>query len=253
MDRLPVDHPAEVVAQRGQAIYQAMLRQSPNIRCGDFATIGADDLACLFDLYNCQVFDGWFTTALADKADGPLRFRVSATMTRSGGKTTRSRRRGLNRRWRDRYEIAVAGKLLFMTFHDVPRPVVVCGQACRDRLEALQRIMEHEIVHLAEFLLWGKSSCAGRRFKQLAKRIFGHGGTKHELVTPHERAAVRHGISVGSQVEFDVQGLCLVGRVNRITQRATVLVEAARGRRYTDGKTYDKYLVPVPTLRLVGG
>jgi len=82
-----------------------------------------------------------------------------------------------------------------MTFGDIERPVEVCGLPCVDRLAALQRIMEHEIIHLAEFLTWGKSSCGKTRFKQMAKGIFSHAGTKHDLVTPHERASVRQGIS----------------------------------------------------------
>jgi hypothetical protein len=49
------------------------------------------------------------------------------------------------------YEIAVSTLLLFQTFREPGRPVVVGGLVCRDRLDALQRIMEHELLHLAEF------------------------------------------------------------------------------------------------------
>jgi len=39
--------------------------------------------------------------------------------------------------------------------------------------------------------------------------------------------------------------------VNRITKRATVLVEDERGMRYSDGKRYAKFYVPVASLELV--
>jgi len=38
------------------------------------------------------------------------------------------------------------------------------------------------------------------------------------------------------------------GTVNRITKRATVLVEDPEGEPYSDGKRYRKYLVPLQLL-----
>ena len=169
-------------------------------------------------------------------------------MTRAGGKTTLYRRRIPGGQVQAHYEIAVASRMLFMTFKDVQRPVVVCGLTCTNRLEALQRILEHEIIHLAELVTYGKSGCGGRRFKELAAGIFGHAGTKHALVTPMEHAAAQHGIRVGSLVCFDFEGRRLVGRVNRAHSRATVLVEDAKGLPYSDGKKYQKFYVPFGML-----
>ena len=50
------------------------------------------------------------------------------------------------------------------------------GLVCRDRLEALQRIFEHELLHLAEFLGWGRSNCRAENFHALSRRIFAHEG-----------------------------------------------------------------------------
>jgi hypothetical protein len=140
--------------------------------------------------------------------------------------------------------------MLFLTFRGIERPVVVSGLICTDRLQALQRIFEHELLHLAEFLLWDESSCSGIRFRRLARNIFGHLSTKHALVTPGEQAFVQHGVRVGSMVAFVFGGRRLVGRVNRIRHRATVLVEDAGGTDYTDGRKYLKFYVPVPRLEL---
>ena len=41
----------EAVRERSRRIYEAVLDESPRIRAGNFATIGADDLERLFHLY----------------------------------------------------------------------------------------------------------------------------------------------------------------------------------------------------------
>jgi hypothetical protein len=253
VDPLTIHNPPGFITAKTTAIYRTMLGQSSQMREGNFTVIGTDDLARLFRLYDDQFYGGWLTATVAARAAGPLIFRLSSTMTRAGGKTIRHHRNSPDGKPHDHYEIAVACRLLFMTFGDIQRPVVVCGLPCTDRLHALQRITEHEIIHLTELLVWGKSSCAAPRFKTLVQNIFGHPSTKHDLVTPRERAVVQHGVKVGDTVEFDFEGVRHVGRINRIHHRATVLVEASDGLRYSDGKTYKKFYVPLPMLRIVQG
>ena len=111
--------------------------------------------------------------------------------------------------------------------------------------------MEHEIVHLIEMLLWGKSSCSQPRFHSITRRFFGHTQNKHNLTTPKEKAFVKFGIRPGVKVRFRFDGIEHTGIVNRVSKRATVLVEDSRGRRYTDGKHYAKFYVPVQMLEAV--
>jgi hypothetical protein len=150
-----------------------------------------------------------------------------------------------------RYEIAISTALLFQTFQDVPRPVRVNGLECRDRLEALQRIFEHELLHLIEMLVWGRSSCAGTNFKALAWNYFAHTETRHDLVTQRERARALFEVRVGDTVAFEFEGVRHVGLVNRITRRATVLVESSDGEAYSNGKRYKKFYIPLPMLKKV--
>ena len=167
----------------------------------------------MFDLYDAAFFDGLLDTMLrADRAE--LSFRLSRRMTRVAGTTTHLRAQSLaptRPRAADRYEIAVSTTLLFGTFRDVDRPVTVGGLACRDRLEALQRIFEHELLHLAEFLAWGDSSCTQANFHRLSQHIFGHAGVEHDLVTPHEVAATTYAVCPGDRVGFEHEGVRLVG------------------------------------------
>ena len=148
-----------------------------------------------------------------------------------------------------RYEIAISTPLLYQTFADVHRPVRVNGLLCRDRVEALQRVFEHELLHLLEMLLWARSSCSAPRFKGLAWNYFGHTATKHDLVTQPERASHRFGLRLGDRVAFVFDGVRRVGVVRRITRRATILVESAAGAPYSDGKRYEKFYVPLGQLR----
>ena len=131
----------------------------------------------------------------------PVRFRLSRRMTTSAGQTARSR--PTNRRGRRWYEISVSTTLLFQCFAgDDHRPITVTGLLCHDRLEALQRVMEHELIHLTERLLWTTSSCAARRFQSMAWRLFRHTTHTHALITPRERALAKFGVYPGFPTLF---------------------------------------------------
>ena len=249
---IAVRNSPEIIAAKTSDIYQLTLRESRAISEPNFQLMDVDDLALMFHRYDQLFFENWLSNAIASTAGAKLSFRLSSTMTRAGGKTIR-KLVGLRNGTRASYfEIAIATRMLFMNFRESHRPVTVCGLVCTNRLEALQRIMEHEILHLAEMLCWGKSSCSARRFKTLSANIFGHTSSKHDLITPVENAAVEHTVKIGARVEFDFDGKRLVGLVNRIHHRATVLVEARAGVRYRSGKTYQKYYIPLPLLRVYG-
>ena len=109
------------------------------------------------------------------------------------------------------------------------------------------RIMEHECVHLCELLCWDASSCRQERFQGIAHRVFGHTDFRHALVTPQEHAS-KLGILPGTAVSFEFEGKRLHGIVNRITRRATVLVPDSAGERFSDGRSYHRYYVPIQLL-----
>ena len=224
-------------------IGQRLLRASPYACEPDFTRIHPDDLSFLFSAYDERFLDG-----LCGKVLGPggVFFRLSSRMTRAGGKTTLLREPdGVAR-----FEIAVATSILFDGFADGDPEVSVGGLVCRHRLDALQRLFEHELVHLAEWLCWDESHCGRKRFQDIAFRLFLQRAHTHRLITRPERAAAM-GISVGALVTFRYRGKRLQGRVNRVTKRATVLVEDPEGTRWSDGRRYVGYYVPLGGLRPV--
>lgn len=242
------------IARKTRAVYDAVLSRSSQLTKGNFESISPADLSLLFDLYDEHFYAGDLDGLV--KASGvPVTFELSARLTRSAGLTKRfaaRARRGEPPRTAARYEIALSTTLLFQTFRDVERTVRVNGLVCNDRLEAAQRVFEHELTHLLEMLVWGSSNCDQGRFRALVRNYFGHPQTRHDLVTQQERARARFDVRVGDRVAFEFEGVRHEGVVNRITRRATILVEGATGEVYTDGKRYVKYYIPLPMLEKVG-
>ncbi len=234
---------AELIQERVNQIQRDVLAHSRYIREANFTSIHSRDLEFLFAAYDERFFASLCRQALEGRK---LRFRLSPRMTMAGGKTTRF----IARTGEVSYEIAIASSLLFDGFGEMDRAISACGLECKNRLEALQRIFEHEMVHLTELLCWENSECRAARFQDIAGRLFLHQAHTHNLITRRERAAVS-GIRIGSRVTFVFEGRRLTGRVNRVTKRATVLVEDSDGRKYSDGSRYKSYYVPIAHLQLV--
>jgi hypothetical protein len=231
----------EDTREHQQAIARGLLAGSRFVKEANFTAIHPEDLEYLFAAYDERFLDRLCRHALNGRR---LTFTLSSRMTKSGGITKFIRTRG----GEERFEIAIASGILFDGFTESARRTTVCGIECESRLEALQRIFEHELIHLAEQLCWRNSNCAAPRFQEIAARLFLHRAHTHNLITRREVAA-ESGIRRGTMVSFEFEGRRLSGRVARITQRATVLVEDAGGARYTDGKYYRRYYVPLGALK----
>lgn len=229
-------------------IHNQMLRNSDSIRTPNFSKISSADLGVLFQLTDECFFDGSVGRLCESVAKRPLSFRLSTRMTTSGGMTTMHSIGSKRSPKQIEFEIAIATTPLFHTFKE-STGAKVGGMNCRSRLEALQRIMEHEMVHLIELLLWHDSNCAASQFKRIAKRFFRHTESNHQLLTPTDLARKRLGIQPGDRVRFAVEGREFTGYVNRITKRATVLVEDPDGIQYSDGRKYHKFYVPLQRLK----
>ena len=121
--------------------------QSPN-----FSLTTASDLQGMAERYDRFFFDGH---CLKLAPHFGMQFRWSKRMTSTGGKTVRmthtDRQSGLQQ---THYEIVLSTPLLFQTFGDLHRPIRVTGMLCTNRLQAMQRILEHELIHLVEMLVW---------------------------------------------------------------------------------------------------
>ena len=233
--------------QLRREIYEQMLMSSRTMQGPNFHKVGRDDVSRLIRLYDDRFFDGKILAAAS--AEG-ISFGLSSRMTSVAGKLVTQYPEG-NYDGRRQFELVLSSTLLFQTFEDVSRPIEVAGCLCHDRLEAMQRIAEHEFVHLIEMLIWNDGNCSEARFQSIANRYFGHTDYQHNLITQRERAAVKFNIRVGDEVLFHHDGHRMQGRVNRITRRATVLVPNPQGEPFSDGKRYSRYYVPLERLQRV--
>lgn len=241
--------PDAEIQTRRKTIYREILAESRCVKEGNFTVLETTDLRRLFSKYDAVYFGGKCEELTT--TPNSLRFRLSNRMTSAAGKTYQRRPRHLQTRAAD-YEIAISTALLYETFNEETRPITVSGVLCMDRLEALQRIFEHELLHLIEMLVWDHSSCSADRFRSMAHRLFGHLQSTHQLITPREVAHKKYGIRPGQAVKFIFEGRRYIGVVNRVTKRATVLVPDKTGERYSDGKHYLKFYIPLPMLTPVG-
>ena len=239
--------PASQRDQWRRQIYEQMLLTSRCIDGPNFQKVSPEDVSRMIRLYDDRFFDGRILSAAS--AEG-ISFQLSSRMTSVGGKLVTQYPEG-NYDGRRQFELVLSSTLLFQTFEDVSRPIEVAGCLCHDRLEAMQRIAEHEFVHLIEMLIWNDGNCSEARYQSIAHRYFGHTDYQHNLITQRERAAVRFNIRVGDDVVFHHEGHRMQGRVNRITRRATVLVPNPAGQKFSDGKRYSRYYVPLERLRRV--
>ncbi len=237
----------EEIESRQAAIHRETLLLSRLIDRPNFFRMETDDIARMVRLYDDYFFDGEIIPAA--QAEG-LSFGLSSRMTRVAGKLVTHYDPG-RRHGPRKFELVLSSTLLFQTFEDVNRPVVVTGHKCRNRLEAMQRITEHEFTHLVEMLVWNEGNCSDPRFQSIAKRYFAHTDYHHDLITQRERAAKRFDIRVGDKVRFASERGVLIGRINRITRRATVLVSDPRGEKFSDGSCYQRYYVPLERLTKV--
>jgi hypothetical protein len=234
---------AEAIAAARQVVRDRLLRSSRTLDGPAFTRLHADDLAALVADYDEGFLAGCLRPALGTS---PVRFGFSTRATRRGGGTRRTARVGGETVG---YQIVISTTPLIESFQGCGEEVRVCGLPCADRLDALQRVMEHELIHLAEMLAWETSSCSRPRFQGIASRLFGHTSHLHEMPTPAQRASVIHGIRPGDAVSFEHEGKRHEGIVNRITKRASVLLPDQAGRVFSDGRRYRVVYVPIQMLR----
>lgn len=235
------------IATYQREIHQQTLMLSRTIDRPNFSRIGREDLVRMVRMYDDRFFGGKILPTAA--AEG-LTFGLSSRMTRVAGKLVTHYPEG-DHDGRREFELVLSTTLLFQTFEETGQSVEVTGCLCGDRLEAMQRVAEHELVHLVEMLIWNDGNCNQARFQSIASRYFGHTDYRHGLITQRERALQKFNIRVGDQVQFAHDGKRLVGRVNRITRRATVLVPDKKGERFSDGGRYLRFYVPLERLRRI--
>jgi hypothetical protein len=207
--------------------------------------LAGSDLYLLFSSYDALFFRNQLSRLLT-VTRSHLRFEVSTRMSSAGANISLHGSGNTHHV----YRVAVSAPVLATSFRTPGEAFLVNGVQCTDRLEALQLILEHELVHLYELLRTGRSA-HGPMFRRTALDLFGHTDYRHALMTPSTLVAAALALRLDDPVSFTFAGRRLVGTLNRVTSRATVLVPDRGGVQYTDGQTYRKFYVPVDALTKV--
>ncbi len=237
----------KTIVQKRSQIFEEFLRLSQNIEDGNFKMISTDDLKLLFELYD-KVF---FCSDFSNVYKGSFRFSLSKRMTKSAGLTLCPK--NINTLKPEDIVIEFRFGVNFFFYYDLSnKDKFVSGIKTHNALEALQLVLEHEICHAIEFILYHQSSCKGKRFKTLANNLFNHSSSYHALPTNREIAKERLGLSIGNRVFFQYENESFEGFINGINKRATVMVKNKDGN-YVDrqGNRYTKYYVPLNQLTLI--
>ncbi len=194
-----------------------------------------DDIGHMARLYDTH----FFGMALCRRLEGRITYTFSTRMTRTAGKVAYNRKDKA-------YVLSLSHPLVVRAFMGGPEGYDVNGRWCTSGLEAMMCVLEHEMVHLLEFELYGKSSCGRRQFKALAGNIFGHTATKHSLGVSERRKLEATVLPLGSKVRFEHWGRTYTGTLARVTKRATVMLDRSSGGRY------EKFYVPLDKLSAAG-
>jgi len=228
----------EIVGKRN-AIRNKFIIKSKNVKSGEINCMANEDLKVLFDLYDEEFFNNYFSKSFK----GSLIFSLSTRMTSAAGKTIYSKKIKLLREEEEMYEIRMGIKF-FYQYYKVERDKIVSGINTKDSLEAFQIVFEHELCHLIELHLHKESSCKKLRYKKMVNCMFAHTDVVHQLPSQKEIVLKDYGLNIGQKVSFISGRIKYSGVIYKINKRATVMVKNSKGT-YKDrnGNTYSKWYV----------
>ncbi|WP_291722999.1 SprT-like domain-containing protein [Bernardetia sp.] len=235
----------EEIEQRFDKIRQQVFIQSKQIKTENFSVVSNDDIKLIFNLYDTHFFDNYFKE---NEVTSKMAFDWSKKMTSAGGKLMYYK---VTKQNPVQFRMRISAYLIFNSFkNDSAKTVNLAGFQTKNRLEALMHVIEHEIIHLVEFLAFGDSSCRKDNFKKLANHIFGHTAFTHQLLTGRMEALKEYDLKVGDWVNFSFDGKEYTGFIHRITKRATVMALDKNGE-YKDnkGNRFKKYYILLKYLK----
>ncbi len=235
------------INERFEKVGQQVFIQSKQIKTDNFQVVSNDDIKLIFQLYDTYFFDNYFKE---NKVIDKMAFDFSKKMTSAGGKLMYYKITNQNP---IQFRMRISAYLIFNSFKDDAKTTInLVGYETKNRLEALMHVIEHEIIHLIEFLAFNDSSCKKDNFKKLANQIFGHTAFTHQLLTGKMEALKEYNLRVGDWVTFSFDGKNYKGFIQRITKRATVMALDENGI-YKDnkGNRFTKYYILLKYLKKI--
>jgi hypothetical protein len=182
------------------------------------------DIKKLFSLYDQYFFNNRLSRHIN------MNFELSNKLTKSAGNIRFNTKQ-------NSAKITFSLPRIFVVDYKNESGYLVNGLLCKSPIDALMRVMEHELTHLIEFILYGNSNCNDARFIQLSYQLWGHTENKHHLGIDTPTQTTLYGFRKGDKVSFVYQDTIHHGVINRVGKRATVIVDGIK-----------KYYVPLQML-----
>jgi hypothetical protein len=172
----------------------------------------------IYDYYDTHFFDGLLERQIKSRGHGGINFEVSNKATSIGG--------SVRLRKEEPIRLMLARSVIEDVTKDKVDALKVNGLPIINRVDAIMRVMEHELVHVALLTSENKAHILehhGPLFKAMVKGLFGHTGTKHELsINKHfigKKKVPRDKLRVGKFVAFSNNDQTIgYGRVVKINQ-----------------------------------
>lgn len=242
---LEIRYTEEEIKYKRYQVAELLMARSAHVKSSDVTAVSDRDLHLLFACYDQVFFENWFKESFP----GTLQFSFSRRMTKSAGKTYFPKDADPARPENLVIQVKISIDMIF-AYGAVENSNRVGGITTRNSLEALQVVLEHELIHVIEFINFQQSSCSKNRFKTMASCLFGHTESFHCLPTSQQIARQKLGLTVGDRVVFSVEGKTMEGLLYAVHKRAVVMVPDKQGA-YTDkrGQWYTKYYVPLSILK----
>ncbi|WP_338813815.1 SprT-like domain-containing protein [Bernardetia sp. Wsw4-3y2] len=246
MKLLTYNYSKKEINERFEKVRQQVFIQSKQIKTDNFQVVSNNDVKLIFELYDIHFFDNYFKES---KIVDRMAFDFSKKMTSAGGKLMYYK---VTKQNPIQFRMRISAYLIFNSFKKQTdnKTINLAGFETKNRLEALMHVIEHEIIHLIEFIAFNDSSCKKDNFKKLANSIFGHTAFTHQLLTGKMEALKEYDLRVNDWVKFTFDGKTYTGVIHRITKRATVMALDKNGE-YKDnkGNRFKKYYILLKYLK----
>lgn len=191
------------------------------------------NLSELKDLYDKYFFSNRIQKQL-EQTNSTLNF-VFSQHTKTGGSCSK---RGSD------YVIKIPIVLFQNLFRNGEKNLLVNGISCTTKLECLQIVFEHELIHLFMFLYYDdhKSSYGqsrdtftshGELFRSITYMYFSHTDYKHSLFSGEASDKIKkEDITLGARIKYQSKGNEYYGKVSKINPKRAKIV-------HDDGKIFN--------------
>lgn len=165
------------VNRKKALVYNEMLARCGDeiTREGDFQGITAEAVAIMLDIIDREFFGRAITDVfLHHRRNIYVRVVGDAELPGQGGSFSRSG---------DNHFISINIELIRRAFNEVGAngQVMICGCLCSTKLEVLQRLLEHELIHLVVYTNWLLVAPHGDEFVAVGFTFFRHTTVTHAV------------------------------------------------------------------------